>query len=997
MLWATRRADGSWDERSNVGPVSTANVVVALHYAGLLPRADLEGAARWLRGQQQPDGGFLPYPYAPGSDLGTTAQAWAALSLSREAADRGAARRAAAFVHSRGGPQATLETLSRGDLSAVYLALAGLLSPALLPSPPIAWALFDGLVGAMSERFHFGIVMGALQLPLIAEHLSRERAGGQNVPDSKNHGWLTRRQHARAIELFAIFQNSDGSWNSNTIQTAIMIPALLAAGLGRDDPRVRRAASWLSSRRVEEDVGTWFDVFASDVWSTAFNVRALLDTGVLPNDPRIVESLGWLLSRQLEIPQPRVNNRQEGAVRTGGWPFQTGNETMADTDDTGVVLSAFGAAMREGPNGERLPAELDSRIRKSVERARRWLSSMQNEDGGWGAFVWGVPSRRPKGPLFVRPIDVPTNDIPKLIRLWRHPPPELGDPSAEDLTGRVLHGLACFGADTTYPEVDRAVRFLRDQQLESGGWWSRWLCNYLASTSFVLSALAEAREDMDEVYVKQAIDWVLSRQNGDGGFGESPESYRDPAKAGVGPSTVPLTSLVVMGLCDAGRAERPEVGRAIDYVLRNQRPDGTWPNGEFLLTNIPPDSFYTYSGNARHLPLLALGSYLRRRPAPRPAAQHGRWSSAVLAPFRHRTDPVADEVVARIYQGGDLASINALLRSILENDDPIPPGLPPEARAFFDATDEMPPWADARLIRRAQELFETFGVYVTYGLFASSLPQAYASAHGAEVLVQTGAMLDRVRQRIFETAQFLFDVLDTGSLDPKGRGIRSAQRVRLMHAAIRHLIEHRAGAPWDAELFGKPINQEDLAGTLMTFSAITFDAMRRFGLELDKDDADAWIHHWNVVGHFMGIDHALLPLDYYDAEQLTEAVRQRHWAPSPQGRRLAAALIAMMQEFFTKDEPLLDGLMPSLVRYLSGDLCADILGLPPADWTKHLVRAFTDVTDVVDLSYGDETIQKGLGRVAVGAMKWITEVERGHKKASFRIPESLRKTVLPGT
>src|SRR5688500_16266756 len=37
LLWAARRADGSSDDRSDVGPASTANVIVALDHVGLLP------------------------------------------------------------------------------------------------------------------------------------------------------------------------------------------------------------------------------------------------------------------------------------------------------------------------------------------------------------------------------------------------------------------------------------------------------------------------------------------------------------------------------------------------------------------------------------------------------------------------------------------------------------------------------------------------------------------------------------------------------------------------------------------------------------------------------------------------------------------------------------------------------------------------------------------------------------------------------------------------
>ncbi len=994
VLWSTQRPDGSWDERSNIGISSTANVLVALHWSRMLPERDLREGARWLRSQQLDDGSFEAYPFAGRGDVGATAQAWAALHLSPAAEDRDAARRAERWVHAHGGLDAVVAGLRTGDLGALYLALAGLLDPKRLPRFPITWVLSDHVVDAMSTRFHFGIVMGAIQLGLVSNRLN-----GKYGRDGRDHGFLQRIECRRALELLTIFQNPDGSWNANTVQTAPMIPAMLAAGLTPGDDRVRRAAAWLLSRRVEDPNGVWFDVFAADVWTTAFYARALLWTGASPADPRIVRAIEWLLSRQLDLPQPEVDNRQPGAVRVGGWPFQTGNVTMADCDDTGVVLSTFGLALEPGPSGERLPAALEARVRESIARARAWLSSMQNPDGGWAAFVWSLPGQRPRRTLFTRPIEVPTDDVFALVKLWRDPPPELGDPSTEGVTARVLHGLASVGADTTYPEVDRAIRFLRNHQTDFGGWWGRWLTNYLAATSFVLSGLAKAREDLDEAHVQRAIRWVLSRQNPDGGFGESTASYADPSKAGRGPSTAPLTALVTMGLVEVGRGDTDAVGDAVEYLLRAQRGDGTWPNDDFLLCNIPPSSFYFFGGNARHLPLEALGLYARRHvfAAIDPAERHGRWSSAVLAPMRRETDEVAGAVVDAIYEAGQLPEINALLRSILENDDPIPPGLPARARAYFDETDDLPPWADAQRIRRAQEIFSEYGVYITYGLFASSLPQAYASASGASVLVETGAMLDRVRQRIFETAQFLFDVLDVGGLEPDGRGIRAAQRVRLMHAAIRKLILSSPRLAWDVEARGLPINQEDMIGTLMTFSTITWDALGRFGVDLPKEDADAWIHHWCVIGHFLGIRRELMPHDIYDAQELTEAIRQRQWAPSEHGKRLAAALVDMMQEFFTRDAPILDGLMPTVIRYLAGDQCGDLLGLPPADWTITLVDAFRGVTDLFQDRGRDELIQEELGKAALRAMRFITDVERGHKNASFRIPESLRRSVIPGT
>jgi squalene cyclase len=992
VLWAGQRADGSWDERSDVGPASTANVLVALHHVGLLPASDLRRGAAWLRTQQRPDGSFVAYPFAPHGSLSVTAQCWAALHLDPDSAD--AARRAEAYVRAHGGMSLLVEAMRSGETAPIFLALAGLLPPDQLPCPSMVWALSDRVVRWLAERMHFGFIMGALQLSLIASRLR-----GDFGRDGTSRSPLERWECRRAVELLALFQNADGSWNSNTVQTAVAIPALVAAGVPTHDPRVARAARWLMSRRVEEPSGVWFDVFSSDLWTTVFNARALLLAGASPTDPRIVRAVEWTLDLQLTVPQPWPNNRRPNAVRTGGWPFQSGNETMADCDDAGVVLSLLGMVLEPGPSGERIPDALVRRIHVAVRDARRWLEGMQNPDGGWAAFVWSLPGRRPARTLYSVPLDLPPDAPLTALKALLDPPPELGDPSTEDLTARVLHGLGSHGRTTNDAEIAKSIEFLRNHQTDFGAWWGRWVCNYVASTAYVLSALARVREDLSEAYVQRAIRFLLARQNQDGGFGESIESYLDIEKAGRGPSTVPLTSLVVSALVEVGRGDDPAVARAVAYLVRKQRSDGTWPNEDYVATNIPPEGFYFYGGAVRHLPLEALARYARRhaQPAIVPIERYGRWSSSVLEPLRRRTDPVADDVVAAIYAGADLTAVNALLVSILRNDDPVPPGLPAVAQDYFERTAELPAWADPTKIAHAQHLFADFGVYFTFGLFCSSLPQAYCAANGAEVLLQTGALLSRVRQRVFETAQFLFDVLDQGALAPKGRGIRAAQRVRLMHAAVRHLVRHHPELAYDADTLGEPINQEDLVGTLMTFSVVTLDAAGRLGVSLSKADAEAWMHCWAVIGHLLGIEEELLPRDLADGEQCMEAIRQHQWAASKHSKELAGALIAMMQELFTREIGALAGLTPTLVRYLAGDRCADLLDLPQPDWTRLLVTALRETTDVIDADDRETALEHGLGALALRVMKLVTTIEREGKKAGFRLPASLRQTVTPGT
>ena len=608
VLWRTQREDGSWDSPGDMGAMPTAQVLVALHHVGRLDRDDAAEGARWLRARQAPDGSFPAYPTAPRGDPGATACVWAALHVTAPGESAEAIERARAFVDAQGGTAALVRALDRGDLAAVYLALAGLLDPHELPAPPMLPALIRPAVRFVESRFHSGILMVSGQLGMLARRLR-----GDWGEDGPPPGEIARRYCARTLALLATFQNRDGSWNANTVQTALALPALRAAGLPGGHPMVERTVGWLERQRVRDHEGLHFDVFASPVWCTAANVRALLAAGERPADPRTVAALGWLVDAQSDVPQPEVDNRNPGAPRTGGWAFQPGNETMVDNDDTGAVLAAFGDVLAHR-EGDGLDPATSARVTESLARGRDWLLGMQNPDGGWSAFVHGLPAKRP-GPMFTSTPAVSMDDPVAVLKTLLDPPRELGDPSTEDLTGRVLDGLGRIGFTAEAGAVCRAIGFLRAQQCDNGGWWGRWTVNYLAATACVLMGLARVGADMSEPWIRRAVAFVVERQNPDGGWGELADSYSDPALAGVGPSMPPLTGLVLTALVDAGEAAGESVARGVQYLLREQRDDGTWPHADWLQANVPPDTFYILAEAARHYPAEALGRYLE---APEP-------------------------------------------------------------------------------------------------------------------------------------------------------------------------------------------------------------------------------------------------------------------------------------------------------------------------------------------------------------------------------------------
>ncbi len=169
-----------------------------------------------------------------------------------------------------------------------------------------------------------------------------------------------------------------------------------------------------------------------------------------------------------------------------------------------------------------------------------------------------------------------------------------------------------------------------------------------------------------------------------------------------------------------------------------------------------------------------------------------------------------------------------------------------------------------------------------------------------------------------ETARYVVDVLEVGAFEASGLAIRGSLQVRLAHAAVRRELQKRSPAPSEV-----PLNQEDLLGTLCTFSVVVIRGVRRLGVAVSDASADDFFHLWRVVAVLMGIEEALLPVDFAAAEALTERISQRHFRASDAGRTLMSCLLLGINEhvFFP-------GMTHYLVRRLAGDHVADLLGVP---------------------------------------------------------------------
>jgi squalene-hopene/tetraprenyl-beta-curcumene cyclase len=270
-------------------------------------------------------------------------------------------------------------------------------------------------------------------------------------------------------------------------------------------------------------------------------------------------------------------------VRPGGWAFQYANAYYPDLDDTAVVAMAMDRTRR---------ASGTTTYDNAIARAKEWVLGMQSRDGGWAAFD-------------VNNLEYYLNSIP----FSDHG--ALLDPPTEDVTARCVSFLAQLG-DTveTSKALADGLAYLRRTQLPDGSWYGRWGMNYIYGTWSVLCALNAAGIEHSDPIFRKAVDWLVSVQNPDGGWGEDAVSYKlDYKQYEPAPTTASQTAWALLALMAAGEAEHPAVKRGVQCLIDTQAEKGLWDEQRFTATGFPRVFYLRYHGYARFFPLWALARY----------------------------------------------------------------------------------------------------------------------------------------------------------------------------------------------------------------------------------------------------------------------------------------------------------------------------------------------------------------------------------------------------
>ena len=605
-LAARQRPDGHWVFLLEADATIPSEYIFLQHYMDRIDASEQAGLAKTLRAIQQDDGGWPLF--ADGApNLSASVKAYYALKLACDDPQDAHMRRARQIILGLGGAERA------NVFTRTALALFGQLPWRAVPVMPVEimllprWSPFH-----LSKVSYWSRTVIVPMLILRALKARARNPSGTAIPElfvtppdqirefSVNHtgsplgdwllqadralrvveprlnGAIRRRAIAAAVDFMTQRLNGEDGLGGIFPAMSNAVMALDALGHAPDAPPMATAMQAIQNLLTMHEGRLYCQPCLSPVWDTCLAMHALLEAGEPGDGPAMRAAGDWLLAREIRDVRGDWSWRRPN-LKPGGWAFQYRNDYYSDVDDTAAVAMALHRAEPE-------------RYRAAIQRSVDWIIGMQSRNGGWGAFDADN-----------------THDYLNHIPFADHG--ALLDPPTADVTARCLGMLAQLGYERSHPVVQRAVEFLRGEQVEDGSWFGRWGINYVYGTWSVLCALNAVGEDPQSAWVRRAVDFLKSRQRTDGGWGEDCETYSDDQRDLAKSSTASQTAWAMLGLMAVGEVGSHAVRRGVGYLERLPRTGTNWQEKHWTGTGFPRVFYLKYHGYSAYYPLWALARY----------------------------------------------------------------------------------------------------------------------------------------------------------------------------------------------------------------------------------------------------------------------------------------------------------------------------------------------------------------------------------------------------
>lgn len=369
---------------------------------------------------------------------------------------------------------------------------------------------------------------------------------------------------------------------------------------GRKSPNFRAHVARLADYLwVAADGAKMQGYNGSQLWDTAFSVQAIIATGMVDRAQAVLQRA----YHYIDITQVRedVPNKEKyyRHQSKGAWPFSTRDHGWPISDCTAEGVKSV-LLLQQLPFIDR-NAISPRRLKDAVNV----ILSLQNlhAHGGWATYEL---QRAPEWLELINPSEV--FDQILIDYEWVEP------------TSACVQALVAFRQRfPTYRRkavahaIARGVDFIKYIQRPDGSFIGGWAICFTYGTWFAVEGLIAADEKPSSKAVQAACKFLLSKQNADGGWGESYLSCVKKQYINC-ESQVVNTSWALMSLMRADWPDRRAIDAGIKLLMDRQLANGDW--AQERISGIFNSCCISYSAYKNCMTIWALGMYHRKYEMP---------------------------------------------------------------------------------------------------------------------------------------------------------------------------------------------------------------------------------------------------------------------------------------------------------------------------------------------------------------------------------------------